>query len=392
MIDCFRFNQTWQDIFFVSFVILCFLLIKQIRKYEISYLKRLYCFLKRYVVYKKNHTENFSHKDIYAITNGMPYDLSKAKDRIILVFYMGLGDFIYTTPLIKKIKESYPEKPIDIFVPEEKNSTSSPFLDQIASIYPEIRNIYKYRGGQTFNWKLYNISDALRQIGEDEIAFRVNYKHNESSLHRVHDLFEQFGFPLEFPASRPYIPVDRIDSTEITKIISNINKNKKIVFCHLDTRSNNFYYPKINELYKLLIRQGYYIISATPCDLVDENLYVIDMKILDITKVIKLIFELNKKFNKNFSMLTASSVFWSVSSAFNILNLGIHTFHDRNIREYYYSNIYILTKNLYKEIPYDKIILIEESGTLNTSSIDHSIIKPEKIIDYFNHILLLSNN
>ncbi len=291
---------------------------------------------------------------------GIPYyNLSRLRrtrpvNGIALVFFIGAGDYLMATPMIKALHEAHPDLPIWAYVSSNADSVNSPLVQHLLRVNPLISRVETYRGRPRAVWTEYDFSEALKDIPRDFAILPVIYDTDVTVLHRGTSLLETFGLRVELP-----IPVPIAYKAELSaagqEILNSIlerytaNPPRGVICTHFGARSSGYDYPHVARLISLLIQRGFRIVSFTPTGLGSENLTEIDITKLNVTDSIELLRGL-KAAIPDLTMISVNSLMWPISAALNIPNLGMHTFWDMSIHQYLYPNIYVMTQHLYRDI------------------------------------------
>ncbi len=295
-----------------------------------------------------------------AAFGGIPYyNLSRLRrsrpvNGIALVFFIGAGDYLMATPMIKALHEAHPDLPIWAYVSSNADSVNSPLVQHLLKVNPLIHRVDTYRGRPRAVWTEYDFSDALKDIPPDFVVLPVIYDTDAAVIHRGTSLLETFGLRVELP-----VPVPIAYKTEISdagqEILTSILERYKadpprgLICTHFGARSSGYDYPHVARLAWLLIQRGFRIISFTPTGLRSDNLTEVDITKLNVTDSIELLRAL-KAGIPTLSMISVNSLMWPISAALNIPNLGLHTFWDPAIHQYLYPNIFVMTQHLYGNV------------------------------------------
>ena len=63
-----------------------------------------------------------------------------------LVFFMGLGDYLYTTPLIEALAKKYPKMELRAYVSDKFDRNNSPLVAKLLETNPNIKKVETFRG------------------------------------------------------------------------------------------------------------------------------------------------------------------------------------------------------------------------------------------------------
>lgn len=327
----------------------------------------------------------YRHEHVY-------YDFDKALAAnpdlkgIALIFFMGIGDYLYATPMIEALKKKYPGLPFHAHVGAQFDRNNSPLVGKLLETNPHIDNVFYFNGKRhPLIWKNYDYEDAFKNIPEGFLAVPVYYDYSVKVPHRVKSLFETFGLdvPKDVPAPKMYFPAKPAPAVEeYFKQISDKAQGKKgIIFLQLDSRGSSYTYPHMNALASELVAEGYLVLSVTKGGPADNPDYVeIDIKKLAINETWHLLSLLKEKFPVY--VIAVNSVFWAASAGLNLPNLGLQHWVDKKVHNLWYPNIQVVTDYIYPLLPQDKMIPAppESYTPHNRKIIDY---KPNWIVKWF---------
>ena len=302
------------------------------------------------------------------------------------IFFMGIGDYLYTTPMLAALKERYPSVPFYGYVGKDFDRNNSPLVGKLLETNPNFEKVFYFKGlRHPFIWKNYDYRDGLRQIPEGFLAVPVYYDYRIGIAHRVSSLFETFNLPVpkEIPVPQMYFPAQPapVVSEYLAEISAKAQGKKGLVFLQLDSRGSNYVYPHIQKLAEQLIEEGYGVISVTKGGPLAQAAYVeIDIKKLAINETWHLLSLLKEKFP--LYVIAVNSVFWAASAGLRLPNLGLQHWIDPKVHNLWYPNIEVVTNHFYPYLPREKQIMAPaESYTRhNKKIIDY---KPEWIVKWF---------
>ncbi len=302
----------------------------------------------------------YRHEHVY-------YDFDKALavnpsvQGLALIFFMGIGDYLYTTPMIEALKKKYPQLSLHAHVGAQFDRNNSPLVGKLLENNPHIDKVFYFEGVRhPLIWKNYNYQNALKNIPENFLVVPVYYDYSVNVSHRVHSLFETFGLevPAEVPVPKMYFPKQPAAAVgEYLIDISQKAEGKKgIVFLQLDSRSSNYTYPHVRALAQGLIDEGYFVLSVTKGGPYENSNYIeLDIKRLSINDTWQLLYMLKQKFSV--SIISVVSVFWAASAGLGLRNLGMHHWIDPKMHNVWYPNIEVVTHHVYPKLPLEKQIL-----------------------------------
>ena len=139
------------------------------------------------------------------------------------------------------------------------------------------------------NWRSYKYNDVYEMVNEKTLVLPMIYFHTDKTTSRLVGLCKVFG--LDVPEINPNpILYDYTPDIIVQKAFEKIKTtNKKIVFVQTTTRSSAYHYIHTNDLIKMLLELGYFVITPEQTNLKNDNLYVIDIKKFKITDSISLL-------------------------------------------------------------------------------------------------------
>ena len=279
---------------------------------------------------------------------------SRTVNGLALVFFMGAGDYLMTTPFIRALRMANPDLPIYAYGSSNSDNVNSPMVIQLLKVNPLIDKVFTYRGRPREYWTDYDFSDALKDIPQDFVILPVIYDTEPVVYHRATALLETFCLPVDVPVAPPIAyPAPLTDAAtqvlESIRTTAQANAPRGIVFTHFGARSSGYEYPHVSRLVERLAKLNYLVISFSKTGLTDKNVIDIDVTSLAVTDSIELIRAMKAETWPTF-MVTINSLMWPISAALNIPNLGLHIFHDQSIHQYLYPNIFVVTQYSYPRI------------------------------------------
>ncbi len=305
---------------------------------------------------------------------------------LALVFFMGIGDYLYATPMIEALKQKYPHLPFYGYVGADFDRNNSPLVGKLLQTNPHIEKVFYFKGQRhPLIWKNYDYEAAFKDIPEGFLAVPVYYDYSVCVPHRVKSLFETFGLPVpqQVPAPKMYFPAQPAAVVqEYGADISRRAEGKKgIVFLQLDSRGSNYVYPHIKQLAEMLIQEGYFVMSVTKGGPLDNAAYCeIDIKKFTINETWHLLSLLREKFP--LYVIAVNSVFWAASAGLSLPNLGLQHWIDKKVHNLWYPNIEVVTDYIYPLLPREKQIPAPAQSYTrhNKKIIDY---KPEWVVKWF---------
>jgi hypothetical protein len=138
----------------------------------------------------------------------------------------------------------------------------------------------------------------------------------------------------------------------------------------------------VDELAADLSRKGYLVISASKLQRTSETCVALDLKQFSIVDSLYLLQLLKEHYKGRVFLLTVTSVFWSISAALELPNIGMQHFRNERVHAVWYPNTYIIAHHDYPCIPQDRLFLADEGDyTLNIRR--HVDFEPEFVLRCF---------
>jgi hypothetical protein len=298
---------------------------------------------------------------------GIPYyDIRRVRktkpvDGLALVFFMGAGDYLMTTPLVEGLHLAYPDLPIYAYGSTHTDNVNSPLVLQLLRANPLIDRVFAFAGRPRAIWSDYDFSDALKDIPKDFLILPVFYDVEPVVFHRVTSVLETFGLPVDLP-----VPVPIAYKAEMSQAAADLLQSVRnkigaasidcVVCTHFGARSSGYLYPHAAELIERLIKLGCFVVTFSEVDLRHDNLVQVDTSRISATDSIELLRALVAEPKPLFA-ISVNSLMWPITAALAIPNLGMHTFWDPTIHQYLYPNIYVVTQHLYEHLPPSRCFL-----------------------------------
>lgn len=302
------------------------------------------------------------------------------------VFFMGIGDYLYATPVLEALKQKYPHVPFYGYVGARFDRNNSPLVGKLLSENPNFEKVFYFEGlRHPLIWENYDYCSALKDVPENFLVIPVYYQYGIHIKHRVLSLFDTFNLPTptEIPAPKMYFSqtVAPVVQDYLTTARARASGKKGIVFLQLDSRGSNYTYPHMRALADGLIKQGYYVMSVTKGGPTENPDYLeIDIKKLSINQTWQLLATLKQEFP--LYVIAVNSVFWAASAGLNLPNLGLQHWIDKKVHNLWYPNIEVVTDYIYPHLPREKQILAPAQSYTphNKKIIDY---KPDWVLRWF---------
>ena len=303
-----------------------------------------------------------------------------------LVFFMGLNDYLYTTPLIEALAKKYPQIELWAYAADKIDTRVIALL----KTNPNIKKVKTFNGFyHPFIWKNFDYNDVVKKAPKDFLVLPVYYEYKKVSLHRTASLFDTFGLPFNerknFPKPVFYFPEEiPVKVADTLKDIKKSTKGTKgIIFLKLD--DGNYTYPEVDELVRKLIWDNYFVLSVTKCGVIDPHFRMIDIKEFGFNEICHLLSLLKKEFALH--VISVTSEFWAVTAGLDIPNLSLQYRQDFKLHNLYYPNILLMTDFRYSKIPLKKQIILpaKDFTHRNKESID---FKVEAVLKSLSRLIL----
>ena len=305
---------------------------------------------------------------------------------LALIFFMGIGDYLYTTPMLQALKQKYPNLPFYAYVGGAFDRNNSPLVGKLLENNPHFEKVFYFQGQRhPLIWKNYDYSAAFKDIPEGFLTVPVYYDYGVHISHRVKSLFETFGLPAPkgVPSPVMYFPQTPSPAVQAAfdEVSSRAREKKGIVFLQLDSRGSSYTYPHMGDLARGLIEEGYFVMSVTKGGPLENLSYFeVDIKKLAINETWHLLALLKQRFTVY--VIAVNSVFWAASAGLNLPNLGLQHWVDKKVHNLWYPNIEVVTDYFYPRLPQEKQIMAppESYAPHNRKIIDY---KPDWVIKWF---------
>ena len=275
---------------------------------------------------------------------------------IALIYFMGMGDYLFTTPLVEALAKRYPQLPIIACLSRNASITNAPMAEVLMRTNPLFADVLTYDGHETTEFRNYDYSDALKQIPAGYISVPMLYEHQPYARHRVDNLFSMFNLACPAPMPVPVLYDQPVTGHHVLSMVYTIrdmmqhHQAKGVVFMQMDARSSVYSHPDADGVATGLHDRGYIVVSVTRLKIPKPMTIELDFSVFSIVDSIALLRLLRQNFPETY-VLAITSVFWPVSAALGIPTLGIHHFVDPMIHTYWYPNAFVITHYDYKEIP-----------------------------------------
>jgi len=324
----------------------------------------------------RRRLNRYASGDVFtrAAFGGTPYyDIARIRrsrqvDGLALIFFMGLGDYLFATPAIEALRLAFPGLLIYAYASSSGDAVNSPLVGQMLRTNRYIDAVFSYRGRPGRRWIDYDFRDCLKDVPKNFVILPVIYDVDPLVFHRVTSVMETFNLPVRWPVPTPILEPARM-SPAVTGILADISRHaaRGVVCCHFDTRSSGYIYPGRDAVVRGLIEAGYAVVSLTELKVRHPGAVTIDVARITPDDTIELLRALRAEI-RNLYILSVNSVMWPISSALGIANLGLHLFLDMSIHQYLYPNIFVVSRHAYPRISASRMFVAPESEYEETSA------------------------
>jgi len=346
----------------------------------------------------RRRLNRYASGDIFARARfgGAPYyDIARIRrarqvDGLALIFFMGLGDYLFATPAIEALRLAFPGLPIYAYASSSHDAVNSPLVGPMLRANRYIDAVFSYRGRPGRRWTDYDFRDCLKDVPKNFVILPVIYDVDPLVFHRVTSVMETFNLPVRWPVPPPILEPARM-SPAVAEILAEIRRCARghaargVVCCHFDTRSSNYVYPGRDEVVRGLIETGYAVVSLTELKAPHPGAITIDVARITPEDTIELLRALRAEI-RNLYILSVNSVMWPISSALGIANLGLHLFLDMSVHQYLYPNIFVVTRHAYPRISPSRMFVAPEEGYEETPARNGPVLTnfaPRFVLDCF---------
>ena len=305
--------------------------------------------------------------------------------RVGFVFFMGIGDYFYATNFLEMFHRKYPHIKLDAYVSKNTDNNNSPLVGKCLEKNPLFENIYYFDGKPCpSEWKNYDYSECYKLKSADTLLLPMIYLYNSEIGSRTEGLCKVFNFPEPSINPKPII-YDYTPSDQVIDAFENIKlRAKKVIFFQMSGRSSYYIYPYTDELIKKALHAGYFVITPEKTEIVDDNLYVIDIRNFFITDTISLL-KLIRDRHIPLYFCAVSSCSLPIASALERPCLCLQQLFCNIlfVRGIYYSNMFFVEPCIATSlaIPADRSF-VAPKGTYTADS-DKIVYSPDFVWDCF---------
>ncbi|MDE1901739.1 MAG: hypothetical protein KGI37_08860 [Alphaproteobacteria bacterium] len=329
-----------------------------------------------YTAYVEGTDSGYIYWDVHKLSDRVVFDIDRAVAKmevkgIALIFFMGLGDYIFTTPLLTALWHKFPGIPLHAFISTATDKNNSALIKDLIIHNPHIDHIHFYDGQRTEDsvqdWRNYDYTEALKKVPEQFLAIPLFYGYDTSVRHRVYSLFDTFSLARTAHVLPPEIHLSAVPATSVSLFFQRImsalhNGGRGIVFVQLDARSTSYVYPYIDVIVDRLVDLGFVVISVTPLTTNKENrVFVVDFTQFKIIDSIHLLKMLADAAGEKIALLTVTSVFGSVSAGLGIRNVQMWHADDEMMPTMWYPVHHVIARRDYPALPQESITVAPPS-------------------------------
>jgi hypothetical protein len=306
---------------------------------------------------------------------------------LALLYAMGAGDYLFTTPLLAAIKQKYPQLRIIAFGTKNGGEANSPLVPDLLQTDPNIDEVRLFNGKQTRDFRNYDYSDAVRQVPPGYLSIPMIGDHWPETRHRVISQLAIFGLTPPVLSPPPILHLPDVPAPHVVQLLEKIKQQvarrnlRGVVFLQVDARSSNYIYPQVDALAAGLAARGYFIVSASKLVRAPEASHVIDFSqfaLMDSIHLLKLL----RDDVAELRIVSVASVFWPISAALGVSNLGMQHFPDHAMHAYWYPNITVITHIDYPKLsPAARFLARGENYTYNERG--YAIFNPDFVLQCF---------
>lgn len=311
--------------------------------------KKLYQFEKVVdYIYWKKYKFSFNNKYPNPIFG---FNINFKKD-LYLVFFCGMGDFLYGMPLYLELKKRLEKNNCNLiaYIAKNNSMTNNPKNYKIAKECGCFSEVKIFQGFDRGYWKYYDWSIVTFDNNKQILPFIYCTSYFEK--HRVISILKQYKIKTNnLELSYPEIKL----SNELLKLVKVIKQKQKVLLLHFDTRSGNYKYKYLDKLIEYLCKNNYFVITCTESDYKNKNLYNLKVNDYSIGEIIS--------FLKQTKILTIAinSIFWPLCRFANNKLIALHYLKSKDGHQFYYDNMIFVSpeKKCIEKI--GKGILVEEN-------------------------------
>jgi hypothetical protein len=264
-----------------------------------------------------------------------------------VIFFCGLGDFLYGIPALLRMKEicTSTDNRFIAYVPSETNRFSNGTLNKLLSSLNIFDEVKPYVGYSNIYWKLYFweelLEDELNHVRIYPFVYKTN-RNIESRSDSVSNNFRLGNLPklsecslLESPA-----PHKNVEIKKLKEFVSRNPQGETVLF-HSESRSADYRMSGSDEVIKYLISKKVKVIFAGTSNLNDKSLFVIDPNKTPLFDLMLVLKEVQPK------VIAINSVFWPISELLNLKTLALHFLKSDDGHQFFHHDMTFITSSEY---------------------------------------------
>jgi hypothetical protein len=295
------------------------------------------------------------------------FDLNKAVEQLpvsglALVFFMGLGDYLFTTPFLAELRHKFASMPIYAYVSKNLDRNNSPLVATLLTHDPNVDKVEYYDGRPSkYDYRNYDYQEVFLRAPKGFLIVPIIHECAEHVRHRLLSLFDAFSLPEPSTIAPPIIHLPSTISLNVQALLERIigayNGHEGLIFLQLETRSSNYRYRYADELARHLVNRGYLVVSVTRLMIDHPSFFQVntcEWSIVDSIQLVKLI---HAHLADELTFITVTSVFSAVAAGLNIRNIQMQHYYDPGMHNVWYPANHLIAHKDYPAIPRDMITL-----------------------------------
>lgn len=290
------------------------------------------------------------------------FDVARARELhpdirgIAIIFFCGVGDYLYGTPAFACLKKEFPNLDLYGYVSKNTDNNNSPQVRRLLETNPHFQKTFYYDGKPCPGlWKNYDYSDAIKDIPDDFIVVPFVYKYSSGSDHRIVEIFDMLCLKRPLCVPRPALYPHKQERQHVRRMADEVTRlgadSRGICIVQFEHRSTRYAYRYINELIEMLLVENYFVIPTSQEVTVSHpRLAKLDFSVFDMADSIEL-FRLLAEASPDIRFLGCNSMSWALSGALNVPNLSVQHIRDEKNHALWFPNITVITPVRYPRIP-----------------------------------------
>lgn len=271
-----------------------------------------------------------------------------------LVFFMGIGDYVYAASALNDLKKAWPQLEFVGFVGSRSDNNNSPPVYDLLKADPNFSEVRRFEGSPDKDcWYNYDFESVYADKPDDMFILPMLYVHRRDVTCRDMTLRTTFGLPVPFVTPVPLVH-EYPATPQVKALLERVLKlGRPVVYSQMSARSSDYHYSETDAVYLGLIERGYTVVTSETPGFEDEALVTIDVKALSICESIQLV-RLIRDSELPIAVVSVISCFGAISAGLDIPNLVIQHFWDGNIASISFSNLHFITNRRYPDISNDR--------------------------------------